>query len=63
MRPGIDREADASYPQLDNVKVIDSEQVAPGVIVDFDPSGSGFRAQPLGDFTPIMTALGFAVGR
>lgn len=32
----IDREADALYLRLDKARVIESEQVAPGVIVDFD---------------------------
>ena len=36
MKWRIDKAADALYQWLDNAKVIGSEQVAPGVIVDFD---------------------------
>jgi uncharacterized protein YuzE len=36
MKLRIDKESDALYLRLDNAKVIESEQVAPGVIVDFD---------------------------
>ena len=36
MNARIDKETDALYLRLDNAKVIESEQVAPGVIVDFD---------------------------
>jgi len=32
----IDKDADALYLRLDDAKIIESEQVAPGVIVDFD---------------------------
>jgi uncharacterized protein YuzE len=36
MKLRIDKVTDALYLRLDNAKVIESEQVAPGVIVDFD---------------------------
>lgn len=36
MKLRIDKEADALYLRLDNAKVVESEQIAPGVIVDFD---------------------------
>jgi uncharacterized protein YuzE len=36
MRLRIDKETDALYLRLDDAKIIESEQVAPGVIVDFD---------------------------
>ena len=36
MKVRIDRETDALYMRFDDSRVIDSEQVAPGVIVDFD---------------------------
>jgi uncharacterized protein YuzE len=36
MKVEFDPESDALYLRLDEAKVIDSEQVAPGVIVDFD---------------------------
>lgn len=36
MKVKVDRKADALYLRFDQSKIIDSEQVAPGVIVDFD---------------------------
>ncbi len=36
MKLRIDRKADALYLRLDDSKIIESEEVAPGVIVDFD---------------------------
>jgi uncharacterized protein YuzE len=36
MKLRIDKDADALYLRLDDGKIIESEQVAPGVIVDFD---------------------------
>ena len=36
MKLRIDHEADAVYLRLANAKIVESEQVAPGVIVDFD---------------------------
>lgn len=36
MRVNFDRDTDALYLRLDKAKIVDSEQVAPGVIVDFD---------------------------
>ncbi len=36
MKLRIDRGADALYLRLDDAKIVESEQVAPGVIVDFD---------------------------
>ena len=36
MRLKIDRESDALYFRLDEAAVVDSEEVQPGVILDFD---------------------------
>ncbi len=36
MRLHVDKEADALYLRLDKSKIIESEEVAPGVIVDYD---------------------------
>lgn len=36
MKLRIDRKADALYLRLDDAKIIGSEEIAPGVIVDFD---------------------------
>jgi len=35
MRLHVDKEADALYLRLDDSKIIESEQVAPGVILDY----------------------------
>ena len=32
----VDKEADALYLRLDDSKIIESEEIAPGVIVDYD---------------------------
>jgi len=36
MRLKVDRESDALYFRLDESKVVESEEVRPGVILDFD---------------------------
>ena len=36
MKLKIDRESDALYFRLDEAAVVDSEEVQPGVILDFD---------------------------
>ncbi len=36
MRLHVDKEADALYLRLDDFKVIESEEVAPGVIFDYN---------------------------
>ncbi len=36
MRMHLDKEADALYLRLDDSKIIESEEIAPGVIVDYD---------------------------
>ncbi len=36
MKLHVDKAADALYLRLDDSKIIESEEVAPGVIVDFD---------------------------
>ncbi len=38
MRIKVDKEADALYFRLDENKIIESEEVQPGVILDFDGS-------------------------
>ncbi len=39
MRLKIDRENDALYFRLDESAIVDSEEVQPGVILDFDAQG------------------------
>jgi uncharacterized protein YuzE len=36
MRLHVDKEADALYLRLDDSKIIESEEIAPGVILDYD---------------------------
>jgi uncharacterized protein YuzE len=36
MRLHVDKEADALYLRLDDSKIIDSDEVAPGVILDYN---------------------------
>lgn len=36
MRMHLDKDADALYLRLDDSKIIESEEIAPGVIVDYD---------------------------
>jgi uncharacterized protein YuzE len=39
MRLKVDRENDALYFRLDEVAIVDSEEVQPGVILDFNAEG------------------------
>ena len=39
MRLKIDRENDALYFRLDETDIVESEEVQPGVILDFDKNG------------------------
>jgi uncharacterized protein YuzE len=39
MRLRIDRESDTLYLRLSEVEIIESEEVEPGVILDFDKDG------------------------
>jgi uncharacterized protein YuzE len=36
MKLKIDKEADALYLRLDDSKIVESEEVTPGVVLDFD---------------------------
>lgn len=36
MKVKVDRESDALYFRLDDSRIVDSEEVRPGVILDFD---------------------------
>ena len=36
MKCRIDREADALYLRLDDSAIVESEEVAPGIVLDFD---------------------------
>ena len=39
MRLKVDKENDALYFRLDETPIVESEEVAPGVILDYDQSG------------------------
>lgn len=39
MKLKIDRESDALYFRLDDAEIVESEEVQPGVILDFDARG------------------------
>lgn len=39
MRLKIDKESDALYFRLDETAIVESEEVQPGVILDFDEQG------------------------
>lgn len=39
MKLRIDREADALYLRIDETAIVESEEVQPGVILDFDKDG------------------------
>ena len=36
MKLSIDREADTLYPRLDETPVVESEEVSPGVVLDYN---------------------------
>ena len=38
MKLRVDKEADALYLRLDDSRIVESEEVAPGVVLDFDES-------------------------
>jgi len=39
MRMTWDKEADALYIRLDDAKIVESEEVSDGIVLDFDASG------------------------
>ena len=38
MKPHVDKEADALYLRLDGSDIVDSEEVSPGVVLDYNES-------------------------
>jgi uncharacterized protein YuzE len=38
MRLHVDKEADALYLRLDDSKIVESEEVSPGIVLDFNES-------------------------
>lgn len=39
MRLHIDRESDALYLRLDDSKILESEEISPGIVLDFNEAG------------------------
>lgn len=48
MRLKVDKENDALYFRLDESRVVESEEVRPGVILDFDSEGRAIGVEVLG---------------
>ena len=40
MRLKVDRESDALYLRLDEAAVVESEEVQPGIVLDYDAAGN-----------------------
>ena len=48
MRLKVDRKSDALYLRLDESAIVESEEVEPGVILDFDANGRVVGIEMLG---------------
>jgi uncharacterized protein YuzE len=48
MRLRVDRENDTLYFRLDETEIVESEEVQPGVILDFDKDGRVIGMEMLG---------------
>lgn len=48
MRLKVDRESDALYFRLDESTIVESEEVQPGVILDYDAKGNVVGLELLG---------------
>lgn len=48
MRVRVDKESNALYFRLDDKRIVESEEVRPGVILDFDESGRVIGVEFLG---------------
>ena len=48
MRVKVDRDSDALYFRLDESRIVDSEEVRPGVILDFDENDQVVGVEFLG---------------
>ncbi len=66
MRLRIDKEDNALYLRLDESAIVDSEEVRPGVILDFDKDGRVVGVEFLGITARIpeeeLTSLQFQTG-
>jgi uncharacterized protein YuzE len=48
MRMTVDKEADALYIRFDEAKIVESEEVSDGIILDFDAAGRVVGFEMLG---------------
>jgi uncharacterized protein YuzE len=48
MRMKVDKEADALYIRFDEAKIVESEEVSDGIILDFDAAGRVVGLEMLG---------------
>jgi uncharacterized protein YuzE len=48
MRMKVDKEADALYIRFDDAKIVESEEVSDGIVLDFDESGRVVGLEMLG---------------
>ena len=48
MRIKVDRKSDALYFRLDESRIVESEEVRPGVILDYDENDRGVGVEFLG---------------
>lgn len=48
MRLHVDREADALYFRLDDSEIVESEEVSPGLVLDYNPAGEVVGVEILG---------------
>jgi uncharacterized protein YuzE len=66
MRVKVDRENDALYFRLDESRIVESEQVRPGVILDYDEQDRVVGVEFLGisdrASTAELTSLHFSAG-
>ena len=54
MRLKIDKESDALYLRLDEMAIVESEEVQPGIILDFDAAGKVVGIEILGLSTRVQ---------
>jgi uncharacterized protein YuzE len=56
MKLHIDKEADALYLRLDDSEIIESEEVSPGVVLDYNASNQvvGFEMLNLSKRAPLL---------
>lgn len=63
MKLKLDQKADALYLRLDDSKIIESEEVSPGVVLDFNASGVvvGIEMRDLSQRSPKLDFHGLQI--